>query len=60
MGRLGGLAKGVAFNASPFDSMMVGREVIEVNLLGAYTQRREVIATQHFDFEKVGVREPQT
>jgi hypothetical protein len=39
MGRLGGLAEGVAFDVSPFDSMMVGREVIEVNLLSVYTQQ---------------------
>jgi hypothetical protein len=60
MGHLGGLTEGVAFDVSPFDSMMVGREVIEVNLLGVYTQRREVIAARCFDFEQVGVREPQT
>jgi hypothetical protein len=60
MGRLGSLAEGVAFDASPFDSMMVGREVIEVDLLGAYAQRQEVIAARRFDFEQVGVREPQT
>jgi hypothetical protein len=36
MGHLGGLAKGIAFDGSPFDSMMVGREVVEVNLLGVY------------------------
>ena len=60
MGRLGGLAEGVAFDGSPFDSMMVGREVVEVDLLGAYAQRREVIAAQRLDFEQVGVREPNT
>jgi len=58
MGRLGGLAEGVTFDGSPFDSIMVGREVIEVDLLGAYTQRREVIATRRLDFEQVGMREP--
>jgi hypothetical protein len=44
MGHLGGLAEGVVFDGSPFDSMMVGREVVEVDLLGAYAQQREVIA----------------
>jgi hypothetical protein len=39
MGCLGGLAEGVAFDGSPFDSMMVGREVIEVDLLSAYAQQ---------------------
>jgi hypothetical protein len=38
MGHLGSLAEGVMFDGSPFDSMMVGREVIEVDLLGAYAQ----------------------
>ncbi len=37
MGHLGGLAEGVVFNASSFDSMMVGREVIKVDLLSVYS-----------------------
>ena len=44
MGHLGGLAEGIAFDGSPFDSMMVGREVVKVDLLSAYAQRQEVIA----------------
>jgi hypothetical protein len=39
MGYLGGLAEGIIFDGSLFDSMMVGREVIEVDLLGVYTQQ---------------------
>jgi len=39
MGHLGSLTEGIMFDASPFDSIMVGREVIEVDLLSAYAQQ---------------------